>query len=369
LICFFHQTNSRVAPMMRGLKVAVGVAVSAESIELPTTMEGLVASSLFSRSGKVVNTAVPQLGDLHKKHKGLPNSCEVLVNVKYSSINPADRASPGPYPQVMGSDVAGTVVAVEESCTRLKVGDNVWADLGAVTSDGKENGAYAPVAVALESQLGIMPKNLDFEEAASLAKVSLTGYKALTRFGGAPFSNDETVLILGGSGGTGSAGIQLAKALGAKEIITTSSAANTEYVMGLGATRVIDYHSENFWEVLDAGSIDTIYDTHGGKGTGNNAMTVLKSGGYYVSIVGALPTHTPSDKHANSFINSDDNLDNLDLLEAIRGHVEGERLRMPLRKTYALHDILDAFTESGGGHVNGKLVIQMPDVASDGVTV
>jgi len=355
--------------MMRPLKIAVGVAVSAESTELPTTMTGLVAQSILSRSGKVTTTKVPQLGDLHKTHPGLPDSCEVLVNIKYSSINPADRASPGPYPQVMGSDLAGTVIAVEDSCTRLKVGDKVWADVGAVTSDGKENGAFAPIAVALESQLGIMPRNLDFAEAASLAKVSLTGYKALTRYGGAPFSNNETVLILGGSGGTGSAGIQLAKALGAKEIITTCSAANAEYVKALGATHVIDYHTENFWEVLDAGSIDSIYDTHGGSNTGNNAMTVLKSGGSYVSIVGALPTQTPSDKHASSFINSDDNLENLDLLEAIRGHVEGERLRMPSLKTYALSDILDAFTESKVGHVNGKLVIQMPDITSDGVTV
>jgi len=265
--------------------------------------------------------------------------------------------------------LAGTVLAVEDSCKRLQVGDRVWADIGAVTSDGKENGAFAPVAVALESQLGTMPNNIDFEEAASLPKVALTGYKALTRYGGAPFSKDETVLILGGSGGTGSAGIQLAKALGAKEIITTCSTANTDYVMGLGATRVIDYHTENWWEVLEAGSIDTIYDTHGGSGVGNNAMTTLKSGGYYVSIVGAMPTHTPSDKHANKFINSDDNLENVDLLEALRAHVEGERLRMPLRKTYALSNILDAFTESAGGHVNGKLVIQMPDITTDGVSV
>lgn len=98
-------------------------------------------------------------------------------------------------------------------------------------------------------------------------------------------------------------------------------------------------------------------------------MTILKSGGYYVSIVGALPTHTPSDKHANSFINSDDNLENLDLLEALRGYIEDDRLRMPSRKTYALSDILDAFAESAAGHVDGKLVIQMPDVASDGVSV
>merc|ERR1711904_200083 len=126
--------------------------------------------------------------------------------------------------------------------------------------------------------------------------------------------------------------------------------------MGLGATRVIDYHTQNWWEVLDAGSVDTIYDTHGGSGVGDNAMTILKSGGYFVSIVGVKPTHKPSDKHAATFINSNDNLDNVDLLDALRAHVEGDRLRMPNRTTYALSDILDAFTESAGGHVDGKLV-------------
>jgi len=351
--------------MMRRLTVATVGAV-AVSADLPSTMPGFVVKNRWS-SPKLINTAVPQLGDLHKSRTGLPESCEVLVEVKYSSINPADRYTNPPFPQVMGSDIAGTVVAVQDSCTRLVVGDKVWADIGAVTGNGKENGAFAPIAVALESQLGTMPRNLGFEEAASLPKVSLTTYKAFTRYGGAPFSAGATVLVLGGSGGTGSAGIQLAKAMGAQEVITTTSASHADYVKSLGATQIIDYHYANWWEVLDAGSVYSILDTHGGDGVGDYAMSVLKSGGHYVTITGAMPTHIPSDKSANMFINSDDNLDNLPLLEAIRSIVEADQLRMPQRKIYALNDIADAFTESKGGHVDGKLVIQMPNIVETSV--
>lgn len=68
--------------------------------------------------------------------------------------------------------------------------------------------------MALESQLGIMPDDMPFEQAGVLPKVALTSYKALVWFAGAPWSDSNsntTVLVLGGSGGTGTTGIQLAK--------------------------------------------------------------------------------------------------------------------------------------------------------------
>merc|ERR1711862_585689 len=114
------------------------------------------------------------------------------------------------------------------------------------------------------------------------------------------------------------------------------------------------------WEVLSTGSIDTIYNTVGESGDGDHAMTLLKTGGHYVTIAGGLPKHTPSGKHAASFINSNDNLENIELLEALRNIVENEQLRMKTLKTYQLTDILSAFQESSAGHVDGKLIIQMP---------
>lgn len=341
-------------------------AISADA--LPSEMPALVATS--SSASSVTTFQTPALGDLHKKFTNLPDSCEVLVAVSYSSVNPADGYNSAPFPQVMGSDLAGTVLQVEDSCKRLKVGDKVWADIGAVTTyggnKGKENGAYAPIAVALETQLGPMPANLDFAEAASLAKVALTGYKAMVWYGGAPYtSSNGSFLLLGGSGGTGSAGLQLAKALGASRVVTTTSADNAEYVKSLGADEVIDYHEANWWDVVPDGSMNVIYDCVGQQGTGDYAMPKLAEGGYYVSLRGQLPSSVPEGKHAASFINSDTNLDNLPQLEALRNFIEAEQLRMPQLKTYDLADILDAFAESSAGHVNGKLVIKMPEIQTD----
>lgn len=325
-------------------------------------MEALVATSASERG--LARFPMPELGDLRRKFVDLPKSCEVLVAVSASSVNPADRSTPGPFPQVMGSDLAGTVLAVEENCTRLAVGDRVWADIGAVAQTGggkgKENGAYAQVAVALESQLGPMPKNLGFREAAALPKVALTSYKALAWYGGAPYRNGNgSVLILGGSGGTGTTGIQLAKALGASSIATTTSAANRDYVLGLGATKALDYRKENWWEVFPDGSLDVIYDTVGQKGTGDKAMQKIKSGGFYVTIAGALPTKPRDDVQSTMFINSNTNLDNFEILEKLRGFVESEQLRLKRFATFPLSEVLAAFDRSASGHVDGKLVIEV----------
>eukprot|EP00929_Paragymnodinium_shiwhaense_P047959 TRINITY_DN24319_c0_g1_i1.p1 TRINITY_DN24319_c0_g1~~TRINITY_DN24319_c0_g1_i1.p1 ORF type:complete len:369 (+),score=58.99 TRINITY_DN24319_c0_g1_i1:74-1180(+) len=330
---------------------------------VPDHMTALVATSSSNRS--VQDWEVPKLGDLRRKFEGLPRSCEVLLQISASSVNPADRSVSGPFPQVMGSDLSATVVAAEANCTRLKIGDRVWADIGAVVNcssgKGKENGAYAQYAVALETQLGLMPRNLGVEEAAALPKVSLTSYKALRWYGGAPYTGRQaSVLILGGSGGTGSVGIQLAKAWGANTVITTTSAANTDYVRSLGADLVIDYKTSNWTTVIADESVDVIYDTVGQKGTGDAAMAKLVKGGHYVTIVGAVPTKPRADVTSTMFINSNTNLDNFQILDELRALVEQDKLRMRDITTYSLLDILKAFDESASGHVRGKLVITAP---------
>jgi NADPH:quinone reductase-like Zn-dependent oxidoreductase len=336
------------------------------AVSLPTDMQALVATSASTKA--LENFPTPKLGDLHKKFDQLPDSCEVLVNVASSSVNPADMHISAPTPQVMGSDIAGTIVAVQDSCKRLKVGDKVWGDIGAVThygsKKGKENGGYAPVAVALESQLGIVPQGISFDEAASLAKVSLTSYKALVWYGGAPYTpSNGTVLILGGSGGTGTAGIQLAKAYGAKKVITTTSASNFDYVKALGATEAIDYHSQNWYDVVDDGTVDVIYDCVGQSGTGDKAMPKLRSGGFYVTLRGALPSKARSDVSSNAFTNSDTNLDSAAYLDALSTFIQSNQLRMSRLRSYPLASILDAFNESSAGHVVGKVVIEMPSLS------
>merc|ERR1712046_125267 len=93
-----------------------------------------------------------------------------------------------------------------------------------------------------------------------------------------------TVLVLGGSGGTGHLGIQLAKAMGAKEVITTCSGTHSDFVKSLGADQVIDYHKQNYYDVLANKSIDVVYDCVGLKGTGDHAYPLPKDNGHFITL-------------------------------------------------------------------------------------
>lgn len=203
-------------------------------------------------------------------------------------------------------------------------------------------------------------------EAAALAKVALTSWKALVWFGDAkgtartastPWSNTTKVLILGGSGGTGSAGIQLANIFGAGEILTTTSGDNIKYCKDLGANIVFDYHTTNWWEVIPDDSLDVVYDTVGEKETGNRALKKLHSGGHYVTITGSLPTTKKAGVSADMFINSDTNLNNFEILDELADYMLKGSLRMHSLTVYPLEAVEDAFKTSAEGHVVGKLGI------------
>lgn len=331
-------------------------------------MNAWVATSASTQGFQ--SLSIPTIGDLHRQYSDLPSSCEYLLEVMASSVNPSD-VSPqiAQYPHVIGSDVAAIVVEVGPGCTKLQVGDQVWADIGANTrtvsgAKTKELGAYGEYVLGLESQLGRMPTNLGFLEAAALPKVALTSYKAFVWYCDAlndtRWSKKPSVLVLGGSGGTGSTGIQLAKAFGAVVVITTCSSKNTLYCKGLGADLVIDYATTNWWELLSSNSVDIVYDTVGQPGTGNYAMDKIRPGGFYVTITGALATKVKPGVTQNMFINSDTNLDNLKELNALKSLVESELLRMHhIDGIYTLPTIGQAFNVSRAGHVVGKLVISV----------
>ena len=374
-LCVLKKMIALSAPL-----VVVWACVAAAAPASPAAgMRGYAATSPnCATQSYSTGLRAPRLGDLRATYAGLPpRACEVQIRVEASSINPSDMhptvARDAGLPHVMGSDISGTVVGVDAACAEsssLRVGDNVWGDIGANTRTKKSNaktkelGSYAEVAVALDTQLGRMPRNIDFAEAASLPKVALTSWKALTWYAGALNTTfrGRRVLILGGSGGTGSTGIQIARALGAGEILTTTSATNADYVKELGANRSIDYHSEDWWDpkVIQPGSVDVVYDCVGQTGTGDRAMGVLRRGGFYVTITGALATNVKEGVQQHMFINSDTNLDSATLLNSLRDLVERDALRMRrIDNVYALDTIPDAFAKSKEGHVVGKLVVNV----------
>ena len=322
--------------------------------------------------------AVPQVGSVHARYSELPAnaSCEVLVRVAASSVNPSDISptiASDDFPKILGSDMSGVVLQVGGGCQRLTVGDRVWGDIGANTHSTagkktKELGGYAERAVALEAQLGVVPKELSLRDAAVMPKVSLTSLKALKWYTGAPDEprwrrSDARVLVLGGSGGTGSIGLQLAKAFGAATVLTTTSAANFDYCRSLGADVLIDYHTQDWWDpavVADA-SVDVVYDTVGQEGTGARAVQKLRPGGAYVTITGALATPPlPPNVTQAFFINSDTNLASAPLLDELAMLVSQRKLVAPrVDSVFPLSNVSGGFERSRTGHVVGKVVISV----------
>eukprot|EP00041_Stephanoeca_diplocostata_P007726 m.111474 g.111474 ORF g.111474 m.111474 type:complete len:199 (-) comp17007_c0_seq16:1509-2105(-) len=191
-----------------GVGIIGWVGMCCKSDRVPTTMSAYIqstsSSQVFTTSSKT-----PEVGDLRKLYSGLPKSCEVQIKTGASSVNPSDlypTVAASSLPHVLGSDVAGEVVAAESSCQRLKVGDRVWGDIGANTKTlqgekTKELGGYGEYAVALESQLATIPPGVSVQTAGALPKVALTSYKALVWYAGAKndslWQRSPTVLILG----------------------------------------------------------------------------------------------------------------------------------------------------------------------------
>eukprot|EP00927_Polykrikos_kofoidii_P070246 TRINITY_DN662_c0_g1_i4.p1 TRINITY_DN662_c0_g1~~TRINITY_DN662_c0_g1_i4.p1 ORF type:complete len:366 (-),score=63.05 TRINITY_DN662_c0_g1_i4:131-1228(-) len=299
-----------------------------------------------------------------------PGHGEVLVKVEASNLNPVDSKIVEmaglfwSYPRVLGTDVTGVVVAVGSGCQRLKIGDEVW---GEATSGNPLNygRTYAEYAAVPESVLGLRPKSLSVFEAGAMPMVALTGYEALTwAAGGERFKGDDvTVLVLGGSGGTGHLGIQLAKAMGAKRVITTCSSSNADFVRSVGADEVIDYHTQNYYDVLAPQSVDVVYDCVGLPGTGDHAFDLLKKHGHFATLLPSGKASWSKRLRRRDVYQSapmcTGSCSNFDRIDAIAAMVGQGKLRVHIDKHFGLEDVKSAFQASIGGHTVGKVVLQV----------
>ena len=209
---------------------------------------------------------------------------EVLVQVHATGVNLLDSKIrdgefklilPYKLPLVLGHDVAGTVVRVGPRVRKFKLGDEVYS-----RPDDFRIGTFAEFVAVKEDSLALKPKKLSMEEAASIPLVGLTAWQALVEK--AKLKKGQKVFIQAGSGGVGTFAIQLAKHLGAT-VATTTSAANADWVKGLGADIVIDYKKDDFEKILR--DYDVVLNSQDGK-TLEKSLRVLRPGGKLISISG-----------------------------------------------------------------------------------
>ena len=182
------------------------------------------------------NPASVQVDDVEVMKPGVG---EVRIRVKAAGMNNSDLQSTyGTYqgyghrglPHILGQEAAGIVDAVGEGVTGFSPGMRVV---------GHVSGAFVEQAIAPANELLVLPDRVDFEVAASLPIVYLTASMALVHK--AKVQPGEWVLIKPGSGGVGTAAIQLVKLLGARAIATAGSPAKVERLRELGAEQAFDY--------------------------------------------------------------------------------------------------------------------------------
>jgi NADPH:quinone reductase-like Zn-dependent oxidoreductase len=277
---------------------------------------------------------------------------EVVIDVVAASVNGADwKVRVGQYKQskfpfALGRDFSGVISAIGEGVADLKVGDAVFG-----VCDAGQEGAYAEKIAVKAAIVAKKPDGLSHVNAAALALTGLTAMSAIEDT--LKLQPGETILIHGGAGGVASFAIQLAKHIGA-HIITTASAANHEYVRGLGADEIIDYNARDFTQIVT--NCDAVFDTVGGD-VAQKSFAVLKPGGRAAFIASGAQAPTP---------NRDDVMSLRPPVGRARRHLDriaqlfqAGAIRPPEIKLYRLSEAADAHRLSESRHFKGKLVFQV----------
>ena len=204
---------------------------------------------------------------------------DVVLDVAATAVNRPDLLQrQGHYPpppgasDVLGLECSGTVAAVGEGVSEWSVGDQVCALL--------TGGGYAERVAVPSGQLFPVPRGIDLITAAALPEVFCTVWS--NAFMIAALQRGDVFLVHGGSGGIGTAAIQLGSAVGATVAVTAGSAQKLDRCRQLGATILINYRTDAFDEVVrDATGghgADVILDVIGAKYLTRNLATLATSG-------------------------------------------------------------------------------------------
>ncbi|KAF2213943.1 hypothetical protein CERZMDRAFT_110924 [Cercospora zeae-maydis SCOH1-5] len=294
-----------------------------------------------------------------------------LVKVAYASPNPVDYKLPESSiysilnikqrPFIPCGDFAGTIVAT--NLPNLKPGDRVFG-----RSDPPLFGSLAEYVVVrgLENVVKL-PDAVSYQDGATLGVAGLTAYQCL-----APnVRSGHKVLINGGSGGTGTFAIQIAKALGCY-VTTTCSSVNVELCKQLGADEVIDYRNTDVTTHIQrqGTQYDLLVDCAGTPAIFWRSAAYLKPEGRYITIAATLtwefwsemwkmmylPTWLGGVSRKADFLRRVTKAEDYAIL--VQWIAEG-RIKPEISNTYDLEDAKAAFVELKSGRTRGKIVVRV----------
>jgi len=257
----------------------------------------------------------------------------------------------GPRRPVLGTELAGEVEAVGKAVTRFKAGDQVFGFTGA------GYGCHAEYRTMAEDGLiALKPASSSFEEAATLSFGGTNALSFLRDKGG--IERGDRVLIVGASGGVGTAAVQIAKHFGA-EVTGVCSTPNLALVRSLGADAVIDYTREDFAKARD--SYDIILDTTG-TATLSRCEDALRQGGRLLAVQGsfaqAMGLERPSKASGKRVIASVARV-KVEDMELLARLAETGELKPVIDRSYPLENAAEAHAHVDTRHKRGSVVLRI----------
>ncbi len=254
------------------------------------------------------------------------------------------------FPRVLGSDGAGTVVAVGSSVKRFAVGDRVYGwGLG-----NRKGGFFAEYAAIPEREAAPIPDSLSFDEAGALAVVGVTALQGLEQL---ELDAGQSVMIFGASGGVGHVAVQLAELLGLRVFAIASQPDGVELVTHLGADRVVEGHSRSLSRELRAfapDGFDGALVFAGGKGWSKELQLVAKGGTVaWPNGVEPEPDVPKGVKHA-----AYDGEESPAVFARLNELISRGPFQVALSKTYSLDAAAQALRDVQQHHI-GKLAIKI----------
>jgi zinc-binding alcohol dehydrogenase/oxidoreductase len=252
---------------------------------------------------QLTETGPPEVLTLSSVPDPVAGPDEVVVELRAAALNRRDvflrkGIAPSPLPVIPGSDGAGVVRSLGAGVGGVSEGDEVvifpslgWGGGEAAPQPGfrilggPDDGTYAELIRIPAENVMPKPKRLSWEEAAGLPLAGLTAWRAL--IGRAALRPGETVLVLGIGGGVATFALHIARAAGARVIVTSSSEDKLGRAADLGAAAGINYTADDWVDQVKAetgGGVDVVVDSVGS--TWADSVNCLRPGGRLVAFGG-----------------------------------------------------------------------------------
>ncbi len=294
-----------------------------------------------------------------------PGDGQVLVKVHAVSVNASDwevlRGKPlysrlgGPFRprhHVLGSDIAGRVAATGRNVTRVKPGDDVFADILS------SMGGFAEYVCVPQAALAPVPAGMAYEQAAALPQAGAIALQGIRDTG--RVQPGQKVLINGGGGGSGMYAVQLAKLDGA-EVTGVDNAEKLAFMRSLGADHVIDYGREDFTRT--GRGYDLILDLAAGRPAWAYRRS-LRPGGRYLYAGGSVatllqvltigPVIGRAERNRIGLLAVRLGVQHLDPLVEL---TQAGKITTVIDRRFPLEQVPEALRYLGEGHAKGKVVV------------